>query len=293
MARPRKTGLDYFPFDCGFFSDPKITAIAGEFGLKGEIVAVKLLCAVYQEGYFIRWSEQRKMQFLSLVPGISVGLFDQILDRLLRWGFLDIGLFESAKILTSVGIQRRYFEVVKRRQIEGDLPYLLVNVTETPVNVTEISTSKIEKNRVSVTETPVNVTETPVNVAESTQKKRKVNIKESTVVDKKTTSTEEKQDFCDGLLEKYFTSERQARIEAFCMKMGVSPSDFRNVCEQIVSEWAVNEKKHKSVEDAFLNLTSAARIVIFKRSESKQDRFSKRRGTEPSVISRRDFDGTF
>ena len=34
MARPRKTGLDYFPFDVDFFEDEKIVAIAGEFGLK-------------------------------------------------------------------------------------------------------------------------------------------------------------------------------------------------------------------------------------------------------------------
>lgn len=41
MARPNKTGLDYFPLDIDFFDDEKIVAISGEFGIKGEIVAIK------------------------------------------------------------------------------------------------------------------------------------------------------------------------------------------------------------------------------------------------------------
>ena len=46
MARPIKNGLDYFPFDVQFFSDDKIVAVSVEYGLKGEISVVKLLCAI-------------------------------------------------------------------------------------------------------------------------------------------------------------------------------------------------------------------------------------------------------
>ena len=52
MARPTKEGLDYFPLDVDVFEDEKIEAIAGEFGLKGEIAVIKLLCAIYKKGYF-------------------------------------------------------------------------------------------------------------------------------------------------------------------------------------------------------------------------------------------------
>ncbi len=55
MARPTKDGLDYFPLDVDVFEDEKIEAIAGEFGIKGELAVIKLLCAVYKKGYFIRW----------------------------------------------------------------------------------------------------------------------------------------------------------------------------------------------------------------------------------------------
>ena len=67
MARPQKHGLDYFPFDCDFFDDEKIVAINGQFGIKGEIAAVKLLCAIYRNGYFIKWCDAVKIKLLGSV----------------------------------------------------------------------------------------------------------------------------------------------------------------------------------------------------------------------------------
>ena len=60
MARQTKEGLKYFSFDVDFFDDEKIGAISGEFGIKGEITAIKLLCAVYRNGYFTVWRRFRR-----------------------------------------------------------------------------------------------------------------------------------------------------------------------------------------------------------------------------------------
>ena len=129
MARPLKQGLDYFPFDVDFFADEKIAAISGEFGLKGEIAAIKLLCAIYRNGYFIRWSEALKFKLLRDLPGVSSELLDQIVNRLVRWGFFDEALFDSVKVLTSRGIQERFFSITKRRSSNNeDMEYLLVSV---------------------------------------------------------------------------------------------------------------------------------------------------------------------
>lgn len=125
MARPEEKGLKYYPFDVDFFNDEKIEAISGEFGIKGEIVAVRLLCAIYRNGYFIEWSDLYKMKFLRNLPGISSGLLDAIILRLVKWGFFDKDLFSSAKVLTSCGIQRRYFEAIRRRKQSGEYPYLI------------------------------------------------------------------------------------------------------------------------------------------------------------------------
>lgn len=117
MARPLKQGLDYFPFDVDFFADEKIAAISGEFGLKGEIAAIKLLCAIYRNGYFIRWSEALKFKLLRDLPGVSSELLDQIVNRLVRWGFFDEALFDSVKVLTSRGIQQNW---IKRTKFVGE-----------------------------------------------------------------------------------------------------------------------------------------------------------------------------
>lgn len=133
MARPRKNGLDYFPFDVDFFNDEKIVAIAGEFGVKGEIAAVKLLCAIYRNGYFIEWNEMLLMKLLHQLPGMSSELISQIVMRLVKWGFFDKDLFDSASILTSRGIQKRYFDATKKRtSVNDDLPHILSFRGENP-----------------------------------------------------------------------------------------------------------------------------------------------------------------
>ena len=169
MARPRKTGLDYFPFDVDFFNDEKIEAISGEFGIKGEIVAIKLLAAIYRNGYFIEWSEMLQMKMLKTLPSISKDLLVEIVQRLVRWNFFDEGLFNSDNVLTSRGIQRRYFEAMKRNSLGDSLPFLLVSVTETNVSVT--------KTRVSVTETPQSKgKESKVNISFLEKKKQKTSV---------------------------------------------------------------------------------------------------------------------
>lgn len=134
MARPNKIGLDYFPLDVDIFEDEKISAISGEFGIKGEITVIKLLCAIYRNGYFILWNDLLKFKLLRNLPGISSELIESIVNRLVLWEFFDKALFDSVKVLTSKGIQRRYFEAAKRRKSEGELPYLLINVCNNPVS---------------------------------------------------------------------------------------------------------------------------------------------------------------
>lgn len=129
MARPNKMGLDYFPFDVDFFNDEKIVAISGEFGIKGEIVVIKLLCAIYRNGYFILWNDLLKFKLLRDLPGVSSELLDSIMNRLVLWGFFDKDLFDSMGVLTSTGIQKRYFKISKRRKSVDDFRYLLIKVS--------------------------------------------------------------------------------------------------------------------------------------------------------------------
>lgn len=124
MARPIKNGLDYFPFDVQFFSDDKIVAVSVEYGLKGEISAVKLLCAIYRHGYFMEWNDSTRIRLMKELPGVSADLLDKVVSRLVEWGFFDRSLFDTAHVLTSYGIQLRYFKA-KRWKPETSMRYLL------------------------------------------------------------------------------------------------------------------------------------------------------------------------
>lgn len=125
MARPTKDGLDYFPLDVDIFEDEKIEAIAGEFGIKGELAVIKLLCAVYKKGYFIVWNDLTKATLLKRLPGVSKELLDQIVARLVAWEFFNEDLFNSAKVLTSENIQAVYFEATKRRKSPKPIQYVI------------------------------------------------------------------------------------------------------------------------------------------------------------------------
>lgn len=57
MARPRKKGLDYFPFDVDFFSDKKIKRLRARYGNDGITIYMYLLCEIYRSGYYIDYDE--------------------------------------------------------------------------------------------------------------------------------------------------------------------------------------------------------------------------------------------
>lgn len=136
MARPVKKGLDYFPLDVNIFENEKVAAVSGEFQLKGEIILIKLLCAIYRNGYFYEWSEMNQMHLLRQLPTVTPGLLQQVVNRLVKWDFFDKNLFDSSQVLTSASIQERYFTAISRRKVTGkDYPYLLVNVDNNPINV--------------------------------------------------------------------------------------------------------------------------------------------------------------
>ncbi|MGL9846090.1 hypothetical protein IGJ91_001249 [Enterococcus sp. DIV0765f] len=125
MARPTKDGLDYFPLDVDVFEDEKIEAIAGEFGIKGEIAVIKLLCAIYKKGYFILWNDLTQATLLKRLPGVSKEMLNQIVNRLVIWGFFDKELFDSVEVLTSENIQATYFEATKRRKSPKPTKYVI------------------------------------------------------------------------------------------------------------------------------------------------------------------------
>ena len=114
MGRPKRIGLDYFPFDVDFFEDEKVLPVSVEFGAKGEIVIIRLLCAIYREGYFARWSEGLKFKIANQAK-VSEHLVNDVVLKLVKYHFFNEELFNEFQILSSTGIQKRWNEATRKR----------------------------------------------------------------------------------------------------------------------------------------------------------------------------------
>lgn len=149
MANTFKEGLDYFSFDVDFFNDEKVEFLAARFGIKGEIIAIKLLCKIYRNGYYCNWNNDECMLFAKRAgDGLTPSLVNEAIQELVRRGFFNETLLNSFKILTSKGIQKRYIQaVVRRKNITIDNRFLLINPDDFKnVSINFINAASITNN---------------------------------------------------------------------------------------------------------------------------------------------------
>jgi hypothetical protein len=161
-----KSGIDYFPLDVVL--DAKFELIEAEFGLTGFGVVVHLLQEIYgKAGYYIEWTEEVALLFARKV-GLGGSVVSEIVEASIRRGMFDKEKYDKYRVLTSKGIQTRYFEAVSRRKVlEVDYNILLVDVAQILTNVdiqaknvnilsknadiseqSKVEKSKVEKSRV-------------------------------------------------------------------------------------------------------------------------------------------------
>ncbi|MCD7871822.1 MAG: DUF4373 domain-containing protein, partial [Clostridiales bacterium] len=129
-----KKGLDYFPLSTEF--DDRVKLIIGEFGMKGLGILIKLWQKVYNsEGYYCKWSKDVALLF-SCECRESNSVVSEVLNCCLRREIFDKSLFEKYSILTSKGIQKRYFEAcLRRKSVSVKSEYLLLSESEISDNV--------------------------------------------------------------------------------------------------------------------------------------------------------------
>ena len=156
-----KSGIDFFPLDVTL--DTKFELIEAEYGLTGFGVVVHLLQEIYgKAGYYIEWTEEVALLFARKV-GLGGSVVSEIIEASIRRGMFDKEKYDKYHVLTSRGIQKRYFEAVSRRKVlEVDYNILLVdcalllpNVDIQAKNVNILSKnadiskqSKVEKSKV-------------------------------------------------------------------------------------------------------------------------------------------------
>ncbi len=117
MARRRQEGNLFFRLDVDFFSDKKIKILKARYGADGIALYLYLLCEIYKTGYYLKVDEDFEF-IISDDLNMDCNKVKQVLNFLLERSLFENKLFQSDKVLTSAGIQRRYQGMVKARAIK-------------------------------------------------------------------------------------------------------------------------------------------------------------------------------
>lgn len=173
MARPKKQGLDYFTCDVNMYQDIKIRKLIRYKGVQAVSVYQILLCQIYAVGYYLKWDDDLPF-IISEVSDLQEDYINDVISYALSIGLFDQTVYDENKVLTSHGIQERFFDFcsVAKRKVSSDTPYLLVDLKGKSV----LSSKKdiiSEQTIVFPEETIVNPEETQINSEISTQSKVK------------------------------------------------------------------------------------------------------------------------
>lgn len=137
---PEKSRLDWFKLDCS--TDDKIELLEAEFGLQAFAIVVRLWQKIYGgEGYYCNWNDDVALVFAKK-NNVGVKVVSEIVLASIKRGIFDKGMYEKYGILTSHGIQSRYFEAVGRRKC-GKIKsiYLLREHTQNTDNVNNLTSN--------------------------------------------------------------------------------------------------------------------------------------------------------
>ncbi len=243
-----KIGLDYFAFDVDFFDNDKIEFLGARFGLRGENIAIRLLCRIYRgKGYYCSWGKDEALLFAKRAgDGCTAELAEQVVEELAERDFFDKTLFQRYGILTSREIQKRYLEAAaKRSRIELRAELLLIS-PENRHNIVIIDNSGESRNdseNISTSKEGEEKEEsTPPSSSGNNRKKRNDNISQPTKESKQTDNrTADETEFLSLL------TAKGTQSEAICRRFGLVPQEIEQwairFCDKLASEGCTRKNR--------------------------------------------------
>ena len=115
---PNKPGLSYFPKLVDFYEDDKIFDLLDRYGPLGVTVYDCILCIVYRNGYYAELPLDKLARMIMKMIGNKWVKNQKAVVQVVHFcseiGLLDDDLM-TKNIITSVGIQRRYYETAVKR----------------------------------------------------------------------------------------------------------------------------------------------------------------------------------
>lgn len=136
MARPIKSGLDYFPHDVGLFADRKFRPLRKRYGYLAPMVYVVILELIYgDKGYYLDYSDSESV-LLDIEERLSgkyqpeAETLEMLICDLVAQGLLSHDHFER-QILTSKRIQVSYYKAtVDRKEVFVDPDIWILDAEE-------------------------------------------------------------------------------------------------------------------------------------------------------------------
>lgn len=168
---PVKKGLDYFPKMVNFYDDEKVFDLMEQFGPLGATVYDVILTIVYSQGYYAEMPKDKLARMIVRKIGsrwIKKEAAVQVIDACADIGLLHDVLLRQG-IITSVGIQKRYYRVgvkLMRRRLYDERFWLLDETGEPLLNAPKNRFIAEEKgipsaiNRISSERMPIKGKET-------------------------------------------------------------------------------------------------------------------------------------
>jgi len=136
MARPNKQGIDYFPLDCQFDDQVEMYLLEKEaIGLAVLIVTWQIIYS--NEGYY---TTNGRDLFLLIKKRVNASIKEikDCISACLDRNIFNKTLFNKYGILTSKGVQERFFEAAKRKKSVRYNPDYIVKEVKVSSNAVKI-----------------------------------------------------------------------------------------------------------------------------------------------------------
>ena len=230
MGRLFKSGLDYFPLDTKM--DDEIELIESEHGVVGFGVLIKLYQKIYASNYWIKWDKKAKIMFSNRI-NVGINTIDAIINSCIEWDVFNKKIFDKFEVLTSNGIQKRYFEIIKRRlSVNIIKEYTLINYG-----------NYLDINKINVSINTINEDISTQSKVKEIESKVKENIKYIIDYLNKVLGTKYKHD-----------SKKTIEFITVRIKEGFNGKDFKTVIDKKFKDWAgTDDAKYLRPETLFGN----------------------------------------
>lgn len=164
MARPSKTGLDYYNLDTDIFLNRKIKRLIKHMSGKGFLIYSYILTEIYRDkGCFIVWDSDTAFDVSDFL-NVPENVVNEVVSYCCKVGLFNKELLASESILTSVEIQERWSRISK------DTKRIIIDISQ--IN---------EKYKLSRNKTEFSIEEIDVSSPDYPQRKEKKRKEEKSI----------------------------------------------------------------------------------------------------------------